>query len=505
MLKKLVSNSISNVSVLVLKIIITFVMSPIIVSSLGNYDYGIWEIVFSVVGYMGLLDIGIPTAIVRYTAKYNAENDREKLNKLYSSALVFMGCTGFVLCLTFIFWTIIAPDSFLQENEVSNKYTWFLLIIGFQLLFTFPGYVFQSIHQGLQRYGILNIITVNNSIVGAVIIYYILHNGGGLIALALANGLGISIKFLTYWVLLLLPKYGSFRFRVKNVSWESIKELFSFGVNSLIIGVSIQIALSTGPFVIGAFLGPAIVTFYVIPTGLVRHAMNIIASLTLSFLPTFSDLNAKKEYIKISELYLNASKVIVGLVVPIIIGICFLGEQFIARWMGQEYAENGKIIIYIITFAYLLPYLNPFSNRFLTGIGRQEILAKLRFISALLNLFMSLVLVRFYNKEGVALAALIPALIVEPFILYSVCRQLRITVLKYLNSVFVPLVVPAIIIIAFLWYTVMAYNLTTYKGIAVITFCTVMLYAPAFYLFSLNKNERLYLVNKLKIVLNFRR
>ena len=502
MIKKLLQNLFSNVSVLVLKMGITFIMSPVIVKALGNYDYGIWEIVFCIVGYMGLLDIGIPTAIVRYTAKYNAENNKEKLEELFSSSLAFMFFMGLLIFLFFLCWIFVLPQNFLEEGGSKQKYIFFLLIIGLQMLFTFPGYVFQSIHEGFQRYNLINLVTIINSVVGAIIIFVLLNKGGGLLTLAIANAAGISLKYTIYWIMLRSSRFGGFRFRIKKISIVRTKELFTFGLKSLIIGISLQISFSTGPLIIGAFLSPVIVTFYVIPSGLVRHACNLISSSTLAFMPVFSELSAKKDKEKMVKLYLSASRYIVGILLPIVAGIYFLGVPFLSRWMGTEYAEKGRYIIYILTIAYTLAYFNPFSNRFLTGIGHQGVLAKLRFSSAVLNLILSLVLVQFFNKEGVAVAALIPALIMEPLILYATCRKLGITVFKYAYNVFFPLILPQFLILFFLWYTTNYFSCKSYSEMFLITVSSAVLYITAFIIVSMKKDERLFVVKKIRKSIN---
>ena len=85
----MLKNTASNVALLFLKLAITFVIAPVIVRSLGNYDYGIWEMVVAVSGYMGLLDLGFKPTISRYAAKFNAENDSTRLQILLSTSISF--------------------------------------------------------------------------------------------------------------------------------------------------------------------------------------------------------------------------------------------------------------------------------------------------------------------------------------------------------------------------------------------------------------------------------
>ena len=53
--KKLLLNSLSGTSFYLINIVVAFIMSPVIIRALGNRDYGLWELVMSVIGYMGLL------------------------------------------------------------------------------------------------------------------------------------------------------------------------------------------------------------------------------------------------------------------------------------------------------------------------------------------------------------------------------------------------------------------------------------------------------------------
>jgi O-antigen/teichoic acid export membrane protein len=93
-MKRILVNTGSNVTVVVVKLVITFVMTPVFVHNLGNYDYGIWEIMTAVLGYMGLLDIGMKPAISRFSAKYLAEKNQGKLQELYSTSFLFLAIVG---------------------------------------------------------------------------------------------------------------------------------------------------------------------------------------------------------------------------------------------------------------------------------------------------------------------------------------------------------------------------------------------------------------------------
>ncbi len=292
MMKNILQNSISNVSVLILKLCITFIMAPIIVRALGNHDYGIWEIVISIVGYMGLLQFGLQPAIVRYVARYSTLKDRKGLNEIYSTALIFMGIVGAVSAMALMIWALVGADMLAENPGSASRYSVFLMVIATQVFVQFPGSLFMSVHHGFQRYNLTNLFTGINSIIFSAIMFMLLTRGYGLLSLALVNTIGIGSKYAIYGYLLRLGKYGGFIFRIRDVSMDAFKELFSFGAKSFVLGISSRISSSTDSIVIGSILGPVFVTFYMIPVNLVRHASSLISTITLNFMP-FSCLASK--------------------------------------------------------------------------------------------------------------------------------------------------------------------------------------------------------------------
>jgi O-antigen/teichoic acid export membrane protein len=48
---------------------ISFFMMPFLVRNLGDRMYGIWTLVGSVLGYYGLIDIGLSSAVVRFISR----------------------------------------------------------------------------------------------------------------------------------------------------------------------------------------------------------------------------------------------------------------------------------------------------------------------------------------------------------------------------------------------------------------------------------------------------
>jgi O-antigen/teichoic acid export membrane protein len=498
MVKRILTNSASNVTVLLMKFAVTFVMAPITVRALGNYDYGIWEIIIGVVGYMGLLDLGLRPAVTRYIARYRAMEDTEGVRKVYSTSLLSMGVAGFLAFLALAVWAVVAPELLAQDGANPTRYIFFLLIIGVQVLIAFPGYVAEGILEGFQRFTLKNNITIITTIIGVSVLYYLLQRGYGLLTLAMVNTIGKSVKICIYWILLRLPRHGEFRFRGEDASWNSFKELLSFGYKNFIQSIASIIFNRTAPIMIGGFLGPVAVAFYMIPANLVVHIRNLLWSITQVFMPLFSHLDAQGDRVKLRQLLTVASRYVVGLILPLLVGVWFLGVPFLGRWMGPEYAEGGKTVLYILTLGYGLNILNPFHNRFLTGIGHQGVLAIIKSAMAVGHILLSLVLVRDFGKEGIAMAVLIPAILFEPIILFYTCKYAGITMWRYARDVFGPVILPIGLFAFSLWILSNQILLNTYVAILSVGLASSVIYVIAFALLGIDQVEQRFILSKVK-------
>src|SRR5690606_25543432 len=118
------------------------------------------------------------------------------------------------------------------------------------------------------------------------------------------------------------------------------------------------------------------------------------------------------------------------------------GVQTCALPIWHEFAESADLLILLLVLFTAFPFVNPFSNRFLTAIGKHGIFAKLTPISALLNLVLSVLLVQDFGILGVVLGSVIPIFIFVPVYLLYTCKQLEVSVWDYLRQCIFPVLFP---------------------------------------------------------------
>jgi O-antigen/teichoic acid export membrane protein len=498
MFRMLLLNTGSNASLLVVNIVFSFIMAPVIVKALGNYDYGLWEIVVSLLGYMGLLDMGIRPAVTRYVAKFSAVKDKKALYQLLNTAFVFNGGIGLIACGLLIAWAILDPRMLAETGAKDSKYLYFFLILAVQLLLQFPGYIAECFHLGHQRYYLTNNITIFNTVIGNLALYFLLTHGFGLLTLAIGNCIGLVVKYLLYLVLLRLKKYGDYRFNVAHFSWAMLKTMISFGGKSMLAGAAITISGGLPAIIIGSFLGPAVIPFYSLPARLVTYLRDLTMTVANVFMPMFSHLQSLNKTESLKNVYLQATKYIAAAVCPMTIGAILLGPYFIHAWIGPEYSARSNTIFYYLGIGTLLYVSNPLFHRLMTGIDKLNFLIFTRLLFLSIQALLMLMLVRAYGNNGVAFAIMAAFCCLVPIELWAACKNLNVTMWHFVQKVYLPLLIPNGCL--FFFVSVMAKNFKpySYARMGIIVACATVFYLALFILCSMTKDEKAFFYSKAK-------
>lgn len=492
MLKRILVNTSSSMAQLIVSMVVTFIMAPIYLKLMGHYDYGLREMILALVGYMGMLDLGMRPTVSRFVSMHNAQKSRDELLTVYACALAFLGMVGLLLATFFWVWAAVYPEWLSpDDSDASTKYVLFLLFVGAQIFFAFPKTVVGSVLEGLQRYYFKNMVNIVSTIAIAVISYIYMTPENGLALLVGLGALSQVVKLLIFGAVLLKPALGTLYPNIRYFSREKLREMLSFGLKSFIQGASSKVERLSDRLVIGSILGPAALPVYTIPATLVGYISTITMTLTHTFLPVFSDLSARGHQGKIKSIYMIVSKLVVALVIPMGVGICLIGGPFIAIWMEGEFDPElvDAVMVLLVTYT-LVPMLNPFASRYLTAINKHVIFAKVTPPAALVNLGLSIWLVFEYGVIGAALGSVLPVFVVMPIFLKVVANNLDVTMAQYMRHVVLPAIIPVTVMgFGLAWWRV-EYGFPGYLDIVLAVVVSAAVYCVLYWLISLGKDER---------------
>jgi len=227
-------NVLSNWGSFLFGAIISFFLAPFIVRHLGDVGYGVWTLLTSLTGYLGLLDMGVRGAVTRYVARFHAQDKKEELQGIVSSGLVVFVTAGLVA----IFISVLLAFFGIQHFQVPAEYRAtariVLIIAGVNVAVSLIAGVFGGVVVGLQRFDLTNTVEVTITAARSLLIVFALRAGMGLFTLAALQLLFAIVTVITNVVLVrrLAPQL---KIRFNQVDRERLRLIFSFSAYSLLL------------------------------------------------------------------------------------------------------------------------------------------------------------------------------------------------------------------------------------------------------------------------------
>jgi O-antigen/teichoic acid export membrane protein len=414
-------------------VVITFFLSPILVHGLGNQRYGIWSLIDSILAYLTLFDLGVAASVVRYVARFEAARDQLSLNRVFSTSLcIFAAAGGLVLAIALAL-AFCGTVLFTIPPQLVDEARWLLVLLGINLAIGLPLGVFPSVLDGLGRFPAKTAVRTTGLLCRVPLFIWILRSGGGLIDIAVTV---TACNLIEHLALAALARYylPALRFSFTLADRATFRTIRGYSVNAFLAMIAGRISFQTDALVIGAFLLPEHITFFMLGARLVDYAKSSLRVATTVLTPAVSALEAQGDYAAIRRLFLERTRHVLWLIFPLQIGLLVQGKLFLSLWMGPGYAEQSYSVLVILAVTLPLTLSQSISARILYGIGRLRWYARATMAEALANLLLSVLLVKPLGIEGVALGTTLPHLLFNVAVAIAVCRLLGTGMGSYLRQ-----------------------------------------------------------------------
>ncbi|MDF1544724.1 MAG: oligosaccharide flippase family protein [bacterium] len=398
---------------MIIGIIITFFLTPYLVNQLGKEQYGVWQLAFSILAYMGLADVGMKQSIVRYISKHYATRDWHQLNQVFSSSVRVYGIIAsviFVAAMAIAFGVI---QHFQLPEELVNVARYTFLFLGLDQVLTYLFIPFTALG-AFHRFDITNAFRVGRQIVQTVLIVLLLEMGYGLIEMA-AMVVGLNLISQLGMNYLRTRMFSEMKFSRKLIDSGMTKLLLHYGVFSFLIVITWIVIFQTDNIVIGWFVSVEAVAMYSVAAALVAQVRSAIGVLATPLVPTISHLEAGQQFELIRALYRKSTRYLYYISGFLTIIILYFGGPFILLWLDASFTDSIEIMhILIISSAFYLP--QTICNSVLLGISRHKVAFYILGAEAVSNIILSIILVKTIGLVGVAIGTALPQLVIYIFV-----------------------------------------------------------------------------------------
>jgi O-antigen/teichoic acid export membrane protein len=423
--------------------VVLFFLSPFLIHTLGNIQYGIWSLLWVLTGYMGLLDLGVRASTGRYVTLYIGKEDHKSVDETIRTSLAFFSAFGILIVAVGVALGWIFPSAFSSVPVEYHALVRLLLpILALNMWLTAFRSIFASILIAHDRFDLSNAVDLIMLAIQTAGTVLVLNAGLGLFGLTLIV-VGCSVLGMIVTWILARKTYRRLRLWPLTFSKPRMREILGYGVAAFISAISIKIVGQTDLIIVGAVIGVGEVTIYSVGAMVVYYSSTFIGLIGSTFFPPVQRAVAKGEMESVRWLFFRQVRLSLICGLPMYIGFIIFAEPFIRLWMTgpsfpQASVESAALVMGILAGSKLLYLLTIGSDVILASMGHIRFNAVVTIIEAGLNLGLSLLFVFVFDWgfAGVATGTLVSLFTVRTFIQpWYACRKARIAWRSFLVNV----------------------------------------------------------------------
>jgi len=412
---------------------VSFFLTPHLIADLGKPRYDVWCVVESVLAYFTLLDLGVAVCLVRFVARHRAAADQDGLNRIASASLAVFLAAGLLAVVVGVPVLVALAPRLEAKVDGHGDVLPFMLLMLANLAASLPLGLFPTVLDGLEKFTSKSAIRLVSLAVRTAGIVWCLTHTTGLFPLAVVYTVTNAVEHLAMAVVCHRALPG-LRFRWRFVDRATLRQVRGGSVDAFLAMLAGRITVQTGAIVIGLFLPGGQVTFFATAARLVEYAKTLLRTVTGTLTPGVSAMESKGDHAGIARLYLQATKWVLYLVLPIHIGLLLFGRPFLTRWVGPEFVPGSYPALVVLSTTLTLGVLQSVASRFLYGLGRLRLYARLALLDAAVNVVLTALLIGPFGVVGVAVAVAVPNVAFCVLILIHTAKQLGVGGRQYLTT-----------------------------------------------------------------------
>lgn len=400
-----------------LQVLIGFLYVPILLHFIGKSEYGLYQLMGSLIAYFSIMDFGLSAAVIRFYAKYKALKDHIGMENIlaisvrgYGAVTILALAIGFI-CYRFLDVIFAGSMTLLEVNEAKQIFLLLLL----NIVITLSTMVFRSVINAHERFFFLKGMETIQLIMQPILVVLVLQHHPNAFSVAAVQTL---LNFLLSGARVYYCFYD-LHIKIHFHYWnhELFSEFKKLALSVFAVSLIDQVFWKTNQIILGIISGTTAVAIYSIASLIYMNYMALSTAISGVYLPHVTGMVARKEPIgKLSELFIQIGRWQYYLLALVATGFIIFGKQFISLWAGPGF-EDSYIITLLIIIPFTVDLIQNIGLAILQAMNRYDFRARIYFLTGVLNLILAIPLGIQYGGKGCAIATGISMIIGNGFIM----------------------------------------------------------------------------------------
>jgi O-antigen/teichoic acid export membrane protein len=374
----LTHNTLLNLAGLGAPLLVAVFAIPPLISKLGIDRFGVLTLIWIVVSYSGLFDLGLGRVLTQQLSEKLGKGEVDAVPGPVWTALTLMlllGVLGGLAIVAITPWAVEGVIKIPEEYKADAKRAFFVMAPSLPFVITTAG--LRGILESHQKFGIINAIRLPLGVftfLGPLAVAHIKVDLSDISAVLVLARV-IAWASYGYYCLKLMPSLRISR----RVEKRIIKPLLLSGGRMTVSNVIGPLIAYLDRIVIGAVISVAAVAYYATPNEMVTKLWVIPGALTGVLFPVFAaQSGTRRESLRV--LLFRSSKYLFLILFPLSLAIVLFAPEILQIWLGQDFSRQSSRVLQLLTIGTIATCLAQIPFTLIQGVGQSEVTAKIHLV-----------------------------------------------------------------------------------------------------------------------------
>jgi len=331
-------HTIANLLGLGLPLVVAVFTIPVLIRHLGDERFGLLTLIWAVVGYFGLFDLGLGRALTQQLAVHVARNEEDRVSRLVATTvalLLALGVASGALIAAGAPWAV----SLLKEVSDPGDTISALRVMGVAMPFVLLTSGLRGILEARFAFGTLNAIRIPMGLftfLGPLAV--VMLGSSRLTPIAWVLTLGRAVACVAHAVA------ARRDLSIGAVDRAQVRPLLASGGWMTVSNVVSPLMAYADRFIIGAVVSAGAVAFYTTPNEMITKIVIIPMALTAVLFPSFAQ-HVVTDRGAAWPLFVRAVEAVFLVTLPIALGLALFAREILTLWVGAPFAAESAPVL----------------------------------------------------------------------------------------------------------------------------------------------------------------
>lgn len=374
----------------------TFIAIPLMISYLGQEQFGVWSTLLTVMSWIVFFDLGVGNGLRNKVAESLAKNEKHEASNYIASGYTLIGLIALAaLALVtagafFVPWQIVFNTQSIPESTLRET----IQIAAFFIVMNFWIGLISALLGALQKTSLIALGQLISNVLVLTLVFALAKTTNASISyLALVYGLSLVLAnvSLTLWFYRTYPELRPRPYLEK----QHVRPLLSVGLQFFTIQLAVLVIFTTDKMLITQLFGPEYVTQYEVVFKLFSIITFAHGMITMPLWSAYTDAFHRGDLVWIKNMLRKQLMLFFIIIITTFI-LAASAKSIIKLWIGPDLKVSSDLIIALALFVAVSTWNNIFAI-ILNGIGKIKLQLYTAIIAMVVNIPLSIMLVKQYG------------------------------------------------------------------------------------------------------------